>query len=239
MATILCIETGTPVCSVAIAVDGVLISLRESNPNERNHAAELAVYIHEILAQNHLKGSELDAIAVGTGPGSYTGLRIGAATAKGLAYSLAIPLIAVDSLQALAHLAYEEYNHGILSLEDPSSALLAPMIDARRMEVYTALFDLKLQRIKPTSAQIITPQFLEDFARTSEIILFGDGAQKTADLLTPLNPNFRFHHIASSARGLIPLAQQQFTAADFVDTAYWEPAYLKDFIVTPSTKKLF
>lgn len=238
MSTILSIESGTAICSVALGVDGTLVSLRESEAT-RNHASELAIFIKEILDQNDLRGDELDAIAVGTGPGSYTGLRIGASTAKGMAYALDIPLIAVDSLQSLAILALEEYNVGILDIEDPSTAMIAPMIDARRMEVYTAMFDLKLQQILPTQALIITPDTFAEKLTANEIILIGDGAQKSYDILKQQSQNIRIEQILSSARGMVTLAQQKFDTQQFVDTAYWEPLYLKDFVATVSKKKLF
>ncbi|MEG2478872.1 MAG: tRNA (adenosine(37)-N6)-threonylcarbamoyltransferase complex dimerization subunit type 1 TsaB, partial [Mucinivorans sp.] len=152
MARILCIESGTEICSVALAVDGELISLRESEA-VRNHIHDLALYVREILQENDLDPSDdIDAVAVGAGPGSYTGLRISGSTAKGLCYGMKKPLIAIDSLRCLAAVARQEYDSGILTIEDPSMALLVPMIDARRMEVYTAVYDMKLNELEPTSA---------------------------------------------------------------------------------------
>ncbi len=145
MALILSIETGTEVCSVALAKDGEMISLRESSGEGRAHANHLALYIEEVLRGNDMDADELDAVAVGGGPGSYTGLRIGVSTAKGMCYALGKPLIAVDSLQALASIAMEEVQAGIVHIGNPETAVLAPMIDARRMEVYTRLFDTGLR----------------------------------------------------------------------------------------------
>lgn len=133
MALILSIETGTEVCSVALAKDGKMISLRESGGEGRAHANNLGVYIDEVLRENDMDADELDAVAVGGGPGSYTGLRIGVSTAKGMCYALGRPLIAVDSLKALANIAMEEYEAGIIDLENPEMAVLAPMIDARQI----------------------------------------------------------------------------------------------------------
>ncbi|MFI3294483.1 MAG: tRNA (adenosine(37)-N6)-threonylcarbamoyltransferase complex dimerization subunit type 1 TsaB [Rikenellaceae bacterium] len=238
MAKILSIECGTAVCSVGLGIDGALVSLRESDAT-RNHASDLAMYIEEVLDENQIRSGELDAVAVGSGPGSYTGLRIGSSTAKGLAYSLGKPLIVVDSLLALATLATQEYNAGILSIADPSTALIVPMIDARRMEVYTSVFNLKLQRLEPTRAVVVDSDFLSFERERSEIILLGDGGEKCYDMLSQYSENIRFTKIYSSARGMVALAQQQFMAGDFVDTAYWEPFYLKDFVATQSKKKFF
>mgnify|MGYP001045438724 FL=1 len=235
MARILSIETGTEVCSVALAQDGELISLRESGAEGREHANKLGLYIDEVLRENGMDADELDAVAVGGGPGSYTGLRIGVSTAKGLCYALGRPLIAVDSLQALANIAMEEYAAGIVEIEDPTRALLAPMIDARRMEVYTRLFDTALTPQGEAAAHILTSEsFAEVFAAGRELLVFGNGAQKCLDLL----PRARFARVASSARGLVSLAETAFQARNFVDTAYYEPYYLKDFVVNPNRRNL-
>lgn len=232
MARILSIETGTEVCSVALAQDGEMISLRESGGG-RAHANNLGVYIDEVLRENDLDADELDAVAVGGGPGSYTGLRIGVSTAKGLCYALGKPLIAVDSLKALANIAMEEFEAGIIDLDNPGTALLAPMIDARRMEVYTRLFDTKLNALNETQAHILTAEsFADVFAAGRELLVFGNGAQKCADLL----PQAKLARIASSARGLVTLAEAAYRAGEFVDTAYYEPYYLKDFVVTRSKR---
>lgn len=209
-----------------------MISLRESGGG-RAHANNLGVYIDEVLRENDLDADELDAVAVGGGPGSYTGLRIGVSTAKGLCYALGKPLIAVDSLKALANIAMEEYEAGIIDLENPETALLAPMIDARRMEVYTRLFDTRLTALNETQAHILTAEsFADIFAAGRELLVFGNGAQKCADLLPQAKPA----RIASSARGLVTLAEAAYQAGEFVDTAYYEPYYLKDFVVTRSKR---
>ncbi len=140
MALILCIETGTDVCSVGIARDGRLLSLRESDEG-RDHARKVGVFVDELLRENRLSPDELDAVAVGKGPGSYTGLRIGVSFAKGLCYGIRKPLIAVGSLDALAEVAREDYEAGIVDVDDWESARLCPMVDARRMEVYARVFD--------------------------------------------------------------------------------------------------
>lgn len=230
MANILCIESGTDICSVALASDGELVSLRESEA-VRNHSRDLAMYVQEIFEQNDLDPSaDIDAVAVGAGPGSYTGLRISASVAKGLCFGLGKPLIAVDSLLSLASTALEEYQGGIFIVDDPSSALLVPMLDARRMEVYTAVYDMNLQEVEPTSAHILEENSFAKYGGR-ELLFFGDGAQKAYDLLSPCNDNVCLRKVSSSARGLVRLAQQRFDAGCFVDVAYWEPFYLKEFMI--------
>lgn len=144
MALILCIETGTDICSVGLSRDGELISLRESDEG-RDHAKRVGVFVDELLRENDVAPDELDAIAVGMGPGSYTGLRIGVSFAKGMCYGLQIPLVAVGSLDALAQVAIEDNEAGILDVDNWDDAVLCPMVDARRMEVYTCLYNSRGQ----------------------------------------------------------------------------------------------
>ena len=140
MALILAIETGTDICSVALVRDGELVALRESD-EERNHAKKIGVFVDELLRESGVSADELDAVAVSKGPGSYTGLRIGVSFAKGLCYGQNIPLVAVGSLDSLTEVAREDYEAGIIDVEGWEEATLCPMIDARRMEVYTQLFN--------------------------------------------------------------------------------------------------
>lgn len=240
MAKIISIETSTEVCSVALGIDGQLISLGQSEGG-RNHASELGVFVDEVLRLNGLEPCDLDAVALSGGPGSYTGLRIGAALAKGLCYGAGLPLIAVGSLEALAHSALQEYQAGILLIDDPSRALLVPMIDARRMEVYTQVYDLKLRALTEVEAKIVdADSFGEYTGQAREMILLGDGAAKCYDILRQANPDgVKLAKIYSSARGMVSLVQSKFLSGDFVDVAYWEPTYLKDFMITTSQKKLF
>ena len=219
MALILCIETGTDICSVGIAENGELVSLRESDEG-RDHARKVGVFVDEILKENRLDPDDLDAVAVGKGPGSYTGLRIGVSFAKGLCYGLRKPLVAVGSLDALCEVAREDYEAGILSVEDWERAVLCPMVDARRMEVYTQLFDAGS---------------FSTWRAKGPFVIFGSGAAKCADVLS----DAVLVHVAPSARGLARLAQTAFDGGDFADLAYFEPFYLKDFVVTTSRKKLF
>ncbi len=235
MALILCIETGTDICSVGIARDGELISLRESDEG-RDHARQVAVFVDELLEEMGLQPDELDAIAVGKGPGSYTGLRIGVSFAKGLAYGLGKPLLAVGSLDALTEVAREDYEAGILVVDGWEEAVLGPMGDARRMEVYTQRFDSRGNALSEVSAEVIDA---ESFAaeRVSErpFVIFGNGAKKCEEVLS----GAVWVPVAPSARGLVRLAEEAFSAGRFEDIAYFEPFYLKDFVVIASKKKLF
>lgn len=235
MALILCIETGTDICSVAIARDGELISLRESDEG-RDHARQVAVFVDELLKENDLRPEELDAVAVGKGPGSYTGLRIGVSFAKGLCYGIQKPLVATGSLDALTEVAREDYEAGILDIDGWDEAVLCPMVDARRMEVYTQRFTSRGEALSEVSAEVITT---ESFAaeRVSEypFVIFGNGAMKCEEVLSGAT----WVQVAPSARGLVRLAEEAFEKGQFEDLAYFEPFYLKDFVVTTSKKKLF
>ncbi len=235
MAYILLIETGTDICSVGIAKNGELLALRESGEG-RDHAGRLGVFVDELLRETGIAPDELDAVAVGKGPGSYTGLRIGVSFAKGMCYGLHKPLIAIGSLDALAEVACEDYEAGILSVSDWERALLCPMIDARRMEVYAQVFDTTGAPQNEVSATIITEESFGEFRATGRpFVIFGSGACKCASLL----PDARFVEVVPSARGLARLAQQAFDTGREVDVAYFEPFYLKDFVALTSQKKLF
>ena len=236
MSLILCIETGTDICSVGIAKDGELISLRESDRG-RDHAGKLGVFADELLRETGISPEDLDAVAVGKGPGSYTGLRIGVSFAKGLCYGLQIPLLAVGSLDALAEVAREDYEAGILDIDeqDWAAARLCPMVDARRMEVYARIFDSEGKPLSDVSAEIIDEDSFSQWREPGrKLVIFGNGASKCTDML----PDALLIDVAPSARGLTRLAQQAFDQCDGVDLAYFEPFYLKDFIVTESKKKL-
>lgn len=230
---ILCIETGTDICSVGLARDGELISLRESDQG-RDHAKRLGVFVDELLRETGVMPDELDAVAVGKGPGSYTGLRIGVSFAKGLCYGLQIPLVAVCSLDALAEVAIEDHEAGILDVEAWDEATLCPMVDARRMEVYTCLYNAKGEPQGEVSAEIIDGESFADVRREGQLVIFGNGAAKCREVLSDAT----YINITPSARGLARLAQQRLSAGEVEDIAYFEPFYLKDFVVIPSKKKL-
>ena len=208
MSLILAIETGTDICSVGIAKDGELLSLRESDEG-RDHARKVGVFVDELLRETDIAPDELDAVAVGKGPGSYTGLRIGVSFAKGLCYGLQKPLVAVGSLDALAEVAREDYEAGILAVDDWSNALLCPMVDAGSFAAFRGL--------------------------GRPFVIFGSGARKCAGILS----DAVCVEVTPSARGLARLAQQALDEGRTEDIAYFEPFYLKDFVVTTSRKKLF
>ena len=233
MALILCIETGTDICSVGLSKDGELISLRESDEG-RDHAKRVGVFVDELLRENDIAPDELDAIAVGMGPGSYTGLRIGVSFAKGMCYGLQIPLVAVGSLDALAAVAIEDNEAGILDVENWDDAILCPMVDARRMEVYTRLFNAQGEPVSEVSAEIVTEESFAEWRKEKQLVIFGNGAAKCCEVL----PDVTYINITPSARGLARLAEQRLQEGKTEDIAYFEPFYLKDFVVIPSKKKL-
>lgn len=224
MAIILNIETSTQVCSVALAKDGHLLVLKESN-EKNSHAEILTAFIEEALMEANLKFNQLDAIAISKGPGSYTGLRIGMSTAKGLCYSLDKPLIGIDTMQSMAHFAAQE-----LISEITSETLLVPMIDARRMEVYTAFYNSELSAISQIAPLILEEDSLSKEAQNHKLILTGDGCAKCIELFSQQENIHIFPEILSSAKGMIQLAEEKFNSQDFEDVAYFEPFYLKEFI---------
>lgn len=227
---ILCIETGTDVCSVGLvrvgAAEGVpaeVVALRESSDG-RDHARRVAVYAEEVLVEAGIGAAELNAVAVSKGPGSYTGLRIGVSFAKGLCYGLGVPLIGVGSLESLCEIARREHPGGIYM----------PMIDARRMEVYSQVFDENGKALTEPEAWIIDENSLGKW-RGKRVYIFGSGAEKCRELL----PWAHFIDVKPSVRGMAGLAAEALAAGRFEDTAYFEPFYLKDFVITTSKKKLF
>lgn len=235
MSLVLCIETGTDICSVGIARDGELLSLRESDEG-RDHARKVGVFVDELLRETGIAPDELDAVAVGKGPGSYTGLRIGVSFAKGLCYGIGKPLVAIGSLDALVEVAREDNEAGILGVEHWGEALLCPMVDARRMEVYAQVFDVQGHAQNEVSAKVIDGESFASYRRTGRpFVIFGSGAQKCAEVM----PDAVLVEVAPSARGLARLAQQALDAGQTEDIAYFEPLYLKDFVATTSKKKLF
>ena len=172
------IETGTDICSVGLARDGELISLRESDQG-RDHARQVGVFVDELLSQTGIAPEELDAVAVGKGPGSYTGLRIGVSFAKGLCYGLRIPLVAIGSLDALTEVAKEDYEAGILSVDRWEEACLCPMVDARRMEVYTRVFDAAGTPLSDVSAEVVRRRVFAAWRGDGRpFVIFGNGAAK-------------------------------------------------------------
>lgn len=226
MSLILQLETSTTSCSVALAQDGKVLSYKTIN-QLNIHAEMITVFIDEVFADNHLKFNELDAVAVSAGPGSYTGLRIGVSTAKGLCFSLDKPLISVETLLDMAAGYLARFQE---STEE--NFLLCPMIDARRMEVYTALFDPNLKQVEQTTAKIIDSESFKTILDQHKIIFFGDGAAKCAAILSK-HPNAVFiDNFFNEATDMTILAAEKFSLKQFEDVAYFEPFYLKDFIGT-------
>ena len=213
---ILNIETATKNCSVAIARDGVTIICKEIAEQGYSHAEKLHLFIEEVISDAAISFSDLKAIAVSQGPGSYTGLRIGVSAAKGLSYALQIPLIAVDTLESLAMQVVAK------------DGLIIPMIDARRMEVYSAIFNSNKEKIREVQAQIINE---DSFADISEKVYFiGDSNEKVKLSLTKSNFVFLDNHVYPSANEMSEISFKKYIEKDFVDVAYFEPYYLKDFM---------
>lgn len=222
MSYILNIETATKNCSVALAKDGVTILCKEIADEGYSHAERLHVFIEEIIKEAGISFKDLAAIAVSQGPGSYTGLRIGVSAAKGLCYALHIPLIAVDTLKALA------------SKVKISEGFIIPMIDARRMEVYSAIFYPNLENQRETLAEIITENSFENFQET--LYFIGDCAEKCKSVLTKEKHIFLEEIKYPSAKEMSILSFEKYKKNDTVDVAYFEPYYLKDFMITTSKK---
>ena len=217
MALILNIETATKNCSVSLSNEGKTMVCKEIAEQNFSHAEKLHLFIAEVLSENNLKFSDLKAVAVSQGPGSYTGLRIGVSSAKGFCYALNIPLIAVDTLQLLAKQIQIE------------KGIILPMIDARRMEVFTAFYDKNFNQIRNVQAEIIDENSYAEIDETLHLV--GDGTEKFKNTLT--NDKFIFHSnvIYPSANEMSALSYEKFQKQDFVDVAYFEPFYLKDFLI--------
>lgn len=221
MKYLLHIETSTKVCSVALSLDGKLIRVKESNELEYSHGENLTLFIASVLEDSKVSLNDLAAISVASGPGSYTGLRIGVSTAKGLCYALGIPLIAVDALFSLAQLAHEKH----------SDINLCPVIDARRMEVFNAIYTSSLETLKVISADVIDENSYQEF---EPFVYFGDGAAKLQEIWKGRNCQIDTTVLAS-AIGQIPLATLKFQNNEVEDVAYFEPFYLKDFFTPQKT----
>jgi len=214
--TIICIETATTNCSVAIAHNGKTLAVKEDYNGSYSHAEKLHVFIQEILEENNLKLSNLDAVAISKGPGSYTGLRIGVSAAKGLCFSLDIPLISVPTLTSLANQVEQK-------------GIVIPMLDARRMEVYAAVFNLAKEQILKTSAIILEPDSFQEYLEGDQVYFIGSGVEKFQKICRHPNANF-IENKLPSAREMVEIAVAKYKISDFEDVAYFEPYYLKDFM---------
>ncbi len=229
MALILNLETATKVCSVALAKDGDLLSFKEVN-GDYSHAENLTPFIAAVLKEANLTLSQLDAIAVSKGPGSYTGLRIGVSTAKGLCYSLDKPLIAINTLE---HTAF-----ACMQLHGTGTELYCPMIDARRMEVYCAIYNSSMAVISATAAEIIDENSFQNLLLENRIYFFGDGANKCRSEFSG-TPNALFiDDLYPSAKNMLALSERAFNKNQFENVAYFEPYYLKEFVAGKKKKSL-
>ncbi len=219
MPLILNIETSTRICSVALSESGKIIGLKELG-GEYTHAENLTLFIEEVMKQGGRRFKDLDAVAVGKGPGSYTGLRIGVSAAKGLCYATDKPLIAIATLKALFRACPQNF---------PADALYCPMLDARRMEVYTSVFDASGNELEPVQAKIVDENsFLEQLEK-GKLVFFGDGADKCRAVISHSNALF-VPEIFPSAACMAPLSEKAWSEKKFEDVAYFEPFYLKDFV---------
>ena len=229
MSCILHIETSTAVCSVAVSEDGQTIFVQEDMKGP-SHAVSLGVFVDEALSFIDSHAIPLDAVAVSCGPGSYTGLRIGVSMAKGICYGRNIPLIGIPTLAVLCVpvLLYHEL---------PENALLCPMIDARRMEVYAAIYDRALKPVRDIAADIVDENSYTEFLDQHPVYFFGDGAAKCKDKITHPNAHF-IDDIRPLAKMMFPLAEKAIAENDFKDVAYFEPFYLKEFVASKPKKLL-
>ncbi|MBK8809025.1 MAG: tRNA (adenosine(37)-N6)-threonylcarbamoyltransferase complex dimerization subunit type 1 TsaB [Bacteroidales bacterium] len=226
MALILSIDTATAICSVSIGKDGQLLCKKELLSSPNAHSSSLTLLIDSLLKDTGLSSFEIDAFAISQGPGSYTGLRIGTSVAKGLCYATDKPLIAIDTLQAMASAVQKRIGYENIH----PSALLVPMIDARRMEVYTSQYDRQLQQLIPVLPQIISEiSFLEELQNI--VYFFGDGSAKCKSSIVHKNAIF-IDNIHTSSENMVALAELLFQEDNFVDVAYYEPFYLKEFQAT-------
>ncbi len=234
MCFLLLIETSTSVCSVALSRGVEIAAIEQDHQGGYSHSERLSVFIREVVDRASVSFSDLSAVAVSRGPGSYTGLRIGTSAAKGLCYGLDIPLISVNTLKAMT----------VMMLKAPGSKhqkddLFCPMIDARRMEVYNAVYDHDLNEIKPISADVVEKKTFEKLLKDKKVWFFGDGAPKCRKIIQANNACFR-NDVLPSAEGMATLAYKKYQNKQFENTAYFEPFYLKDFIAgKPKIKGLY
>ena len=239
MERLILIETSTALCSAALAEDGIITSYRESSA-PKAHASLTAVFIQEMLAEKGLTIADCDAVCVSMGPGSYTGLRVGVSTAKGLCFGSGKPLIAVGTLDTLVAQA-----PSVIPSEVEGSAFryIIPMIDARRMEVYSAVFEVAgqagndVRQITETAPAIIDETSFAEYLEQGKCLFIGDGAGKCADVIK--HPNATFVQCWPNAAAMLKPATQAYKEKRFEDVAYFEPFYLKEFVATVSKKKMW
>ncbi len=213
---ILNIETTTTNCSVSVSKDGELFGLKEDADSNYSHAESLHVFIEGLLKELQIHKTSLSAVAISEGPGSYTGLRIGTSSAKGICYALGIPLISTSTLRALAL----KVSH--------KDGIIVPMLDARRKEVYSAVFDEDMNSLQEVCAQILDEHSFSEYLNSSKVYFIGNANQKTSEIVKHQNANY-LEAALPSAREMVDLSYKKFILNDFVDVAYYEPFYLKDF----------
>src|SRR6056297_4122729 len=225
MGIILNLETATTNCSVSLARAGEVIAIKENNTPNYSHAEQLHVFISECIAEVDVSLADLDAVAISKGPGSYTGLRIGVSAAKGLCFSLDIPLISVPTLQSMAHQVGLKPNE-----------LVIPVLDARRMEVYCCVYDSEYKEVRETRAEIVNEESFAKYVSDNKVYVVGSGAEKCRGVLQ--HPNFIFDEaIVPSAKDMVSIAFKKYESKRFEDVAYFEPYYLKDFVLQQKKKK--
>ena len=224
LAIILNIETATKNCSVSLARNGAILAIKELNNGNYSHAEVLHPFIVDILKEANLNSSQIDAVAVSKGPGSYTGLRIGVSAAKGLCFAFDKPLISIKTLESLAN---------AISVDE---GIIVPMLDARRMEVFAAVFDANYKEVREIKAEIIDENSFSDYLETSKVYFLGDGAHKCKEIITHKNAAFIDDKFPSSQQMAI-LSYNKYKKNDIEDVAYFEPFYLKDFVAIPEKKK--
>ncbi|WBX73527.1 tRNA (adenosine(37)-N6)-threonylcarbamoyltransferase complex dimerization subunit type 1 TsaB [Tenacibaculum pacificus] len=225
MAIILNIETATKNCSVSLAKNGETLAIRELNDGNYSHAEKLHPFIQEILKEVNITTNAIDAVAVSKGPGSYTGLRIGVSTAKGMCFAIDKPLISIETLASLAH---------SISIEE---GVIVPMLDARRMEVYSAVYNKSYEKVREIKAEIIDENSFKDELSKGKVYFLGDGAAKCKDVIVNDNAIFIDDEFPS-AKQMALLSYNKYKKNDIEDVAYFEPFYLKDFVAIPEKKKV-
>ncbi|RKF04951.1 tRNA threonylcarbamoyladenosine biosynthesis protein TsaB [Tenacibaculum lutimaris] len=224
MVTILHIETATKNCSVSVADKGELLAIQELNEGNYSHAEKLHPFIQQVMQEAKLSFNDIDAVAVSKGPGSYTGLRIGVSAAKGLCFAFDKPLISIETLQSLAYK---------LSIEE---GVIIPMLDARRMEVYAAVYNSKHEQVRDIKAEVIDENSFQEYLSKGKVYFLGDGAEKCKEVITHENAVFIDGEFPS-AKEMVKLSFDKYKKNDIEDVAYFEPFYLKDFVVTPEKKR--
>lgn len=228
--TILYIETATDVCSVALSRGAEVIGLKEE-AGGNNHAKHLLPFVDEVLKQGGCTVSDLNGVAVSVGPGSYTGLRIGVSTAKGIAYTAGIPVMAVGTLESIAQGARESWTDA-----STEPLQIVPMLDARRMEVFTTRYDFDMKSLEEISAKIVDENTFAELLSEHKVLFCGNGMPKCREILSA-NPNAFFVEVPVSAKNMLPAALRKWQNNDFENVAYFEPFYLKEYVAAKPVVK--